>query len=57
MKELYGWYCTPNIIMRDVMGEECSVYGQVTIVHCFGDKSNAGRSMQNIGVDGRSVFE
>jgi hypothetical protein len=42
--------------MRDVMGEKCSTYGQVTNVQCFGDKSDAGRSMQNVDVDGRSVF-
>ena len=37
------------------MGEECSRCGQLTNVHCFGGKSDAGRSVQNTGVEGRSV--
>jgi hypothetical protein len=50
-------YYSGNGIMRDVMGEECSAYGQVKNVQCLGGKSDAGKSMQNIGVDGRSVIE
>ena len=41
----------------NVMGEECSTYGQVTNVQVFWGKSNAEISMHYIGVDGRSVFE